>query len=68
MKKVTIRVLVLVCLVLFASMAFAEDTKVNNPVKQDREPWFNPSLSVGYAFSGDTPIKFVARGGLHFSA
>jgi len=66
MKKITIKILALVCVVLFASMAFAEDTKVNNPVKQDREPWLNPSLSVGYAFSGDTPIKFVARGGSFF--
>lgn len=66
MKKTIMKFLAFVFVVLFASIVFAEDKKVNNPVKQDREPWFNPSLSVGYAFSGDTPIKFVARGASFF--
>jgi hypothetical protein len=64
MKKVAIRVLVLVCLILFASMAFAQNTKGNNPVKQDREQWFNPSLSIGYAYIGETHITFTSPTGL----
>jgi hypothetical protein len=66
MRKMMIKVLMLACVVLFASMAFAEGVKVNDPAKQDREPRFKPTLSVGYAFLGDTSMKFVARGGTFF--
>ena len=57
MKKIMIVISALVCLVFCASLAFAGDKAVDNPVKKDREPWFKPSLSVGYAFSSDTHIK-----------
>jgi len=69
MKKVIIEVLAVVCLVLFASMAFAAGNvatpgggkTVDNPVTKDREPWFKPTFSVGYAFSSDTHIKFDTK-------
>jgi hypothetical protein len=64
MKKIIIVVSALVCLVLFASMTFAGDKAVDNPVTKDREPWFKPTLSVGYAFSNDTHIKFDSDIGL----
>jgi hypothetical protein len=57
MKKIMIVISALMCFVLFASMTFAGDKAVDNPVTKDREPWFKPSLSVGYAFSSDTHIK-----------
>lgn len=61
MKKIMMEILVIVCLVLFASLAFAGDKTADNPVSKDREPWFKPTLSVGYAFSSDTHIKFDTR-------
>ncbi len=58
MKKIMIVISVMVCFILCASLAFAGDKTVDNSMTKDREPWFKPTLSVGYAFSSDTHIKF----------
>lgn len=64
MKKIMIVISALMCFVLCASMTFAGDKAVDNPVTKEREPWFKPTLSVGYAFSSDTHIKFDSDIGL----
>src|SRR4030042_4546907 len=58
-KKIIMEILALLCLVLFASMGFGEEKKAGNPVK--KQPWFNPSLSVGYSYLGDPNIKFETK-------
>ena len=56
MKKIMIVISALVCFVLCASLVFAgEDVSRSG----DDGKWrFKPTLSVGYAFSSDTHIKF----------
>jgi hypothetical protein len=54
MKKTTMEILVIVCLVLCALVTFAAE-------KETGYSWFKPSLSVGYAFSGDTNITFTTK-------
>jgi hypothetical protein len=57
MKKIVISALL--CLVLCASLAFAGEDVAKSG---DDSKWmFKPTLSLGYAFSSDTHIKFDTR-------
>ncbi len=62
MKKIMIVISALVCFVLCASLAFAGEDVAKSG---DDSKWrFKPTLSVGYAFSSDTHIKFDSDIGL----
>ena len=62
MKKIMIVISALMCFVLCASLVFAGEDVARSG---DDGKWrFKPTLSVGYAFSSDTHIKFDSDIGL----
>ena len=62
MKKIMIVISALMCFVLCASLVFAGEDVARSG---DDSKWrFKPTLSVGYAFSNDTHIKFDSDIGL----